>query len=68
MPETNVARANMLEGADGSFGRGMGKFKGGLAEKPVLGQVQHQKKRQDKQQRVLEVGFPPAKFDFFSSF
>jgi hypothetical protein len=43
----------MVESADGSLGSRMGKFKRGRTEEPVPGQVQHQKKRQDKQQRVL---------------
>jgi hypothetical protein len=61
-PAINLARAIMVGSADGSFGSRMGTFKGGLAEEPVFGHVHHQKKRQNKQQRVLEVGFPPASF------
>jgi hypothetical protein len=39
----------------------MGKVKRGLAEEPVLGQVQHQKNRQNEQQGVLNPGLrlPP---------
>ena len=59
MPAINLARAIMVGSADGSFGRSMGKFKRGLAEEPVLGQVQHQKKRQNEQQRVLNPGLRP---------
>jgi hypothetical protein len=49
----NLARTIMVGRADGSFGSSMGKFKRGLAEEPVLSEVQHQKKRQNEQQRVL---------------
>jgi hypothetical protein len=55
-PQITLARAIVVGSADGSFGRSMGKFKRGLAEEPVLGNIHHQKKRQDKQQGVLNGG------------
>jgi hypothetical protein len=59
IPAINLARAIMVRNADGSFGKSMGKFKLGLAKAPILSQVQHQKKRQNKQQRVLNGGLRP---------
>ena len=56
----------MAGSADGTYDRSMGKFKRGLAEEPVLGNIHHQKKRQDKQQGVLNGGLhSPGRFDFF---
>jgi hypothetical protein len=59
MPGINLARAAVVGSGDGSFSRSMGKFKRALAEEPALGQVQHQKKRQNKQKRLLNDGPRP---------
>jgi hypothetical protein len=58
MPATNRARASMVGNADGNYGRSMGKLKRSRAEETVLGQINRKQKRQNEQQRVLEVGFP----------
>jgi hypothetical protein len=43
----------------------MMKFKGGSPEEPILGKVEHQKKRQTKQQRVLNGDLHPLRFFTF---
>jgi hypothetical protein len=58
-PAINLTRVIMVGRADRSFGCSMGKFKGCSAEEPVLGKVQYQKKRQNKQQRVLNGDLHP---------
>jgi hypothetical protein len=66
LPAIDLDRAIMVGSADRSFGSSMGKFKRARAQEPVLGKIQHQKKRQNKQQCVLEVGFPLRGLTFYT--